>query len=221
MIRDEAGRVTKGHGVVVDITERKKAEEALRLVVNELNHRVKNTLATVQSIAFQTLRNASDLDSAWERLEARLVALASAHDLITEANWAGAELQTLVDRVLAPVARDRVTVTGSSLLAPPQVALNLSLGLHELLTNALKHGALSGAKGQVAIAWTLEEVSDRRLLRLDWTETDGPPVKTPRTKGFGSRLLQRVFGSELGGKARLDFPESGVTCAIEVPLPPG
>src|SRR6201994_1822826 len=159
-------------GASRDLSERKQAEELQRLLANELNHRVKNTLATVQSIVSQTLRGATDMASARAAVNARIVALAGAHDLLTDRSWAGADLADLVARAVEPFATGQLTFEGPSLDVPPSQALALLLALHELGTNAAKYGALSCPEGRVALRWQVEG----GRLDLDWRESGGPPV---------------------------------------------
>jgi two-component sensor histidine kinase len=221
MLRDDAGQVVKGHGVLVDITERKSAETNLRTVVNELNHRVKNTLTTVQSMVRQSLRDPADPKAAWHDLSDRIVAFAAAHDLITEHSWNGADLEALVSRAVASAPPSQVSVEGPPVRLSPKLALSLSLALHELLTNAYKHGALSAPGGRVAVTWS-DTRDGGRGLQLRWVETGGPPPPaTPARTGFGSRLLMTALPSDLSGRVVLDFPPTGAVCLIEAPLPEG
>jgi PAS domain S-box-containing protein len=204
-----------------DITERKHAEERQRLLVNELNHRVKNSLAVVQAIARQTLREGRDMVEAREALSARLVALAAAHDVLIQENLSGSDLTDVIERtVLAQLDRpERVRLEGPHVEAPAHAALSLSLALHELATNALKYGALSTAAGRVEVSWRVAEGNGARWLHLRWAECGGPQVKPPSRRGFGSRLIERALAVELGGAVRLDFDPDGVICEIDAELP--
>ena len=188
-------------------------------MTNELNHRVKNTLATVQAIASRTLRGADP--AIWRSLEERLVALAAAHDVLTRESWTGADLDDVVAAALAPCGGNQAAifrVSGPLLRLSPRATLALMMGLHELLTNALKYGALSVASGNVEIRWEVAKGAEP-LLRLIWTERGGPLVAPPTRRGFGTQLIERSVAQDLGGIARIDFgyPE-GVTCRIEAPL---
>jgi PAS domain S-box-containing protein len=205
-----------------DISERKHAEQRQRLLVNELNHRVKNSLAVVQAIARQTLRDGRDVRDAREALTARLVALAGAHDVLTQEKLSGADLEEVIERaVLAQLDRpERVALAGPHVRAPPTAALSLSLALHELATNALKYGALSTAEGRVELMWQLVEGAGRRRLRLRWSEHGGPPVRPPARKGFGSRLIEKALAADIGGTVRLAFEPAGVVCDIDMEAPP-
>ncbi|OYX71832.1 MAG: diguanylate cyclase [Caulobacter sp. 35-67-4] len=207
-------------GVMRDVTERKRAEELQRLLVNELNHRVKNTLATVQSVAGQTLRNATDLVDARESLTTRLLALARAHDILTHESWDGADLRDVVASLINSHGDAlRFRAEGPSVRLPPKVALSLSLALHELMTNATKYGALSTEPGRVVLSWNQTTEADVERLNLRWEEIDGPTVSTPSRQGFGSRLITGGLARELGGDVRLDYPAGGVVCTINASLP--
>lgn len=213
MIRDATGQVVKGHGVLVDITERKKSETAQQLLVNELNHRVKNTLAIVQSMARQSFRGRQDPAVAWQEFSDRLVSLAKAHDLLTAESWASADISVLVADATASV-RERLNASGPELRLTPKLALSLSMALHELLTNAAKYGALSNATGSVAVNW---EVSDGKVL-FTWREGGGPPVEPPDRRGFGTRLLQHALATDVNGRVTLEFAPTGLICQLEAPL---
>ncbi|MEH0198885.1 HWE histidine kinase domain-containing protein [Caulobacter sp. CCNWLY153] len=215
--------------IIADITARKAVEAEqerhqgqLRLLINELNHRVKNTLATVQSMAAQTLRNEPDPVTAFEKFELRLLGLSLAHDVLTRESWHGADLCEVAQRALAPftAAAGRVSVAGPPCFLPPGGALTMSLVFHELATNALKYGALSNLDGSVAVAWSFDQAS--RALSLTWTETGGPRVEAPPTRrGFGSRLIERSLRGELRGQVRMEWREEGLVCRLEAvaPLP--
>ena len=213
---NDAGDICLWYGTTEDIHERKLGEERQRLLINELNHRVKNTLATVQAIAFQTMKGDFSLPEARTRFETRLQALSRAHNLLTERNWEGASLHRVVADATAHLAgeRDRFVVEGEEVWVAPRSALALSLALHELGTNAAKYGALSTHEGEVRISWI---VADGRLT-LIWQEAGGPEVKVPAGRGFGSRLIERGLGNDLGGTARLAFDPQGVRCTIEASL---
>lgn len=218
-LRDADGKVIGLVGVSVEITERKRIEERLQLMVNELNHRVKNTLATVQAIASQTLRGGDPIVR--QNLERRLMALAAAHDVLTREKWEGASIDDVVTGALAPFGEGgdhRFAVSGPSLRLLPRAALALAMGLHELTTNALKYGALSTLNGQVAINWQIVEGA-KPLLRLTWIESGGPPVAVPSRRGFGVRLIERSLAQDLGGKASVIFDQpAGIVGTIEAPL---
>jgi PAS domain S-box-containing protein len=201
-------------GASRDLTELKSAAELQGLLVNELNHRVKNSLATVQSIASQTLRSATDLPSARAALEARIGSLARAHDLLTDRSWSGADLAAVVARALEPFAATRLKMLGPPVDVSPKHALALSMALHELATNAAKYGALSNATGCIEVRWEVRPGA----LRLAWTESGGPVVSPPQRRGFGTRLLQDGLMREFASRTRLDYAPTGVRCEIEVHL---
>jgi two-component sensor histidine kinase/PAS domain-containing protein len=201
-------------GASRDLTELKRAEELQGLLVNELNHRVKNTLSTIQSIAVQTLRGAVDLPSAHTALNARIVALSRTHDLLTERSWSGADLADVVARAMAPFAPGQIILDGPSVEVSPRQALALSLALHELATNAAKYGALSRPDGRIELRWAARN----EQLDLNWRETGGPPVRSPSRRGFGSRLLEEGLARDLDGQTQLEFAAEGVRCSISAAL---
>jgi PAS domain S-box-containing protein len=209
------GSIRLWYGSTEDIDERRSAEEHQRLLMNELNHRVKNTLASVQAIAFQTLKGEIPLAEARARFEARLLALSRAHNLLTEQNWGRACLDRVVRDSVEHLAGEagRFEIGGEPLWLAPRAALALALALHELGTNAAKYGALSREGGTVSVRWT----SEGGRLRLEWRESGGPAVSAPARRGFGSRLIAQLE-AELGGTARLSFEADGVRCAIDAPL---
>ena len=197
-------------GASRDLSELKRAEDTRRLLVNELDHRVKNTLAIIQSIVLQTLRGATDLDAARKAVDARIISLAAAHDLLTQRSWSGADIAEVVARAIAPFAAGRIALAGPSLDISPRQTLSLSLALHELATNAAKYGALSEPEGRVELHW---EARDGKL-HLDWRESGGPPVAPPNRRGFGSRLLEHGLFRDQNEKTRLEFAADGVRCSI-------
>jgi two-component sensor histidine kinase len=199
-------------------------EEALKqkdVLVAELNHRVKNTLATVQSIARQTLRNAPDLPAFGRSFDERLMALSSTYALLTETDWAAAGLADLLKAELAPYLQgddSRVRLAGPPIDLPPGLALSFGLAVHELTTNAAKYGALSTGSGLVAITWSVEEGDADPVIGLTWAERGGPPVSPPQRLGFGTRLITTSF-ERIGGSVRFAYPEAGIRCDIAVPVP--
>lgn len=210
------GGVRRLAGVSLDITERKRAEERQKLLVNELNHRVKNSLATVQSIAAQTLRSNASPEFFREAFETRLIALSHTHDLLTRESWEGASLREVFDVELHAMAgEDRVGFDyAGDVRLNPKAAVALGMGIHELVTNAVKYGALSTPEGRVAVTWALED----GVLRLTWTESGGPLVHPPARRGFGARLLERGLAAELSGGVELTYDESGLICQMALPL---
>jgi two-component sensor histidine kinase len=195
------------------------ARERLTLLVNELNHRVKNTLATIQSVARQSLRSAPNLLEGQKVFDSRIVALSNAHDILTREHWEGASLRKIVAESLAPHAGDgserRLRFSGPEIRLRPKAALALSMALHELATNAIKYGAFSNTQGMVEVGWNIE---DDGHFALRWSEKGGPVVSVPSKRGFGSRLIEQGLSQDLGGLVSLDFPSSGVVCSIRAPL---
>jgi PAS domain S-box-containing protein len=221
-LHDADGRLTGAINMLVDITERKQAEDRQKTLVDELNHRVKNTLATVQSLAAQTARHAESADDLYKRFEARLLALSRAHDLLTKRHWENAPLDSLVREVLLPISgdsADRVQIVGSSVDVSTRVALNLTMVLNELATNAAKYGALSAEGGSVLVSWSIAPQTNGSLLTIEWREAKGPQVTPPMRRGLGSRLMERCIERDLGGQIDLAFATEGVTCRISVTLP--
>jgi PAS domain S-box-containing protein len=201
---------------VADIAERKQAEAQRELLVAELNHRVKNTLAVVQGLAHQTFSHAEG--TARKAFEGRLQALATAHDLLTRSHWESTSLRQLVSDALQidGANRQSVSADGPPVRLNPHAALSIALALHELFTNTLKHGALSCEEGAVKLSWM--HLDGGRKLRITWRESGGPPVAPPQHKGFGSLLLQRTLARDLDGRVELCFDPDGVVCVIETPL---
>ncbi|BDU16479.1 sensor histidine kinase [Lysobacter auxotrophicus] len=213
------GNVEAIAGSTRDVTERQEHEKHMRLLVNELNHRVKNTLAIVQSLVFQTLDGAPDVDEAREKIESRLLALSDAHDILTRENWQGADMVDIVEAAAGLCQQyvgERFDIAGSTVILEPRRAVAMAMALHELCTNAIKHGALSAPTGRVAIHWSFDV--DRSAVQLTWKETGGPPVSPPTQRGFGSTLLQRGLKHDLGGDARLTFEPDGLRCDIVIPF---
>jgi len=198
-----------------------RAEAMHSLMIDELNHRVKNTLQTVQSIAAQTFRHAKDIPDAMHKFDGRVVAMGRANELLSEERWRNADMADLVDSALEPFRgkdRQRVHASGPNLSVAPQSAVMISMMLHELATNAAKYGALSNDAGEVVVDWReLGEGSSRRV-QLTWRETGGPAVATPERKGFGTTLIQRGLTAQLGGKADIEFAPDGLRCTLECPV---
>jgi two-component sensor histidine kinase len=202
-----------------DVTDSVRANERQRLLLNELNHRVKNTLATVQAILGQTLKSSSAMDFATD-LQARIQGLAKTHEVLTHAEWMGADLAQLLRAELAPYGETHFSLEGPDLTLAPKSALALGLVFHELATNAAKYGALSQGEGKVGVSWTIDTHDQRPFLMLNWIESDGPKVKPPASQGFGSRLIERSLKGELGGDAELSYQEEGFRCSLKAPLEP-
>ena len=205
-----------------EIAARKKVEEEQKFLLDELNHRVKNTLATVQSIAAQTLRSSPDATAFRKAFEARLIALSAAHDLLSRENWRGVMLHDLVERELAPYGSEdpeRVRARGERVWLPARISVPLGMAIHELATNAARHGALSTSQGQVDVQWSSRATPTGVVLSLTWRESGGPPVAPPKRKGFGTRMIERGLKYDLRGDAELDFDSQGFRCTITIPLP--
>ena len=213
---DETGAFQGHIGSVIDITELKASEETQRLLIGELNHRVKNTLATVQAIAKQTLRHAAGPEQFVTSFGGRVQALSRVHTMLTESTWTGADLAALIrDQVMLGAADDhRLTASGPSLTLEPQMTLHLALVLHELSTNSRKHGALSVPTGSVVARWSVED----RRLSLRWQESGGPPVSVPKRRGFGTILIEQSVKSHQG-EAHMSVESTGVAWTISLPLP--
>ena len=212
-VRDENGRL-RGYGKVTrDVTDRRYNDERQKLLLNELNHRVKNTLAIVQSIARQTLKEGPDAKA----LEARLMALSRAHDLLTAKSWENGYLRTAVMTELEPFRRPggpEITVEGPDLRLGVNATVAMAIAAHELATNAAKYGALSQDGGRAELSWAVHD----GVVTLDWRETGGPPVTVPVRRGFGSRMLERGLARQVNGRAELEFAPEGVRYRLEAPL---
>jgi two-component sensor histidine kinase len=198
-----------------------RAAEHQKLLIDELNHRVKNTLATVQSIATQTLRTADSTQDAKDALERRLLALSRAHDVLTRESWEGADLMDVVERALEPYqvhGESRLHVTGPHVRLTPRMSLALAMALHELATNAVKYGALSNKSGVVEVSWKVQYGAAPPRLVLRWKEAGGPPVAAPRRRGFGSRLIERSLAQDLDGQVEIAFAPTGVVCTVNAPV---
>ncbi len=204
------------HAAEQSAAQMRQVVKLQRLMVNELNHRVKNTLASVQSIASQTLRTSGSMPDARQTLNARLAAMAGAHDILTRESWEGANLIDIVETAIGPYAGSgRIDISGPMVRLSPKAALAFSLTFHELCTNAAKYGALSAADGKVEVHWTLRG----RTLHLDWVEKGGPPAREPARKGFGTRMILGL-GRELSGMANMAFTEAGLQCMIRASIEP-
>lgn len=214
------GEIVEWFGMAADVTERRRKDDHLRLVVNELNHRVKNNLAMVQSIAMQTFRRAEDIDQAATQFSARLVTLARANDLLTGERWTGVDLRGVLLEAVGSHSDDpeRLVLDGLDVEISAKSALALTLAAHELATNAVKYGAWSNAAGVVTLRWTAEPHAKGLNLLLEWIERGGPPVSPPTRRGFGSRLIERGLSAELNGDVRLTFEPEGLVCRIQADI---
>ncbi len=204
-----------------DVSEQRQGEARQAVLLMEMEHRLKNTLAIVQAIATHTLRNAPSLPAAAEALGARMLALAQAHDVLMQGAWASASLRGLIDgavRLHGDETPERFQITGPEIMVGPRAALTLALMLHELGTNAAKYGALSNPGGHVRIGWRIAGEAGGEWLWFRWAEHGGPPVTPPARSGFGSRLIERSLVHSFGGSARLRYPRGGVVMALVAPL---
>lgn len=221
------GSVLGVAAVMRDISERKRTERELqrtrdrqRLLINELSHRVKNSLAIVQAIAQQSFKGSNSSPEARAAFEGRLAALASANDLLTRESWDTASMKQVIQDAVAPYRgqQERFEIEGPDLRLQPRTAVALALALHELATNAVKYGALSSNEGCVEIKWSVDDTGEARQLRLVWQEKGGPQVEAPQHRGFGSKLIERSLAAEFGGEATIDFLSEGVKCTVLAPL---
>ncbi|CDM62948.1 MULTISPECIES: PAS domain S-box protein [Rhizobium] len=213
-IFDAYGRIVGASKIAHDISARKEAERLQTVLVGELNHRVKNVLATVMAIARQTLGREEANRAGVDAFEARLASMSKAHDLLTHGNWEQAELEAVVKQSLSPYQKDSFSISGPSIHLAPRAVLSISLALHELATNAAKYGALSVPEGRVSIEWALEGDKPAKL-RLRWQETGGPSVTQPARKGFGSRLIESLLAAELKGNVKITYDQAGVICEVD------
>lgn len=220
VIRDKAGAAQRVIGVVLDITDIKEAEQRQRLLFDELNHRVKNTLAIVQALALQTLQTKPQPDEFADAFSDRLGSLARAHSLLTEDSWRGASLQDIVTTALSAFVDEgrSIDIGGDAVMVPAGATVTLSLMLHELATNAAKYGALSVAAGRLAVRWTASPTAAGILVDLHWQEDGGPPVSPPTHRSFGTRLLTSS-ARQLGAELDLDYAASGLRCRLRFPVP--
>ncbi|WP_269218855.1 sensor histidine kinase [Brevundimonas vesicularis] len=216
-IRDDAGAVVgifvQGH----DITENVLAAQRQKLMIDELNHRVKNTLATVQSIAIQTARSNTDPASFAETFQSRIMALSHTHNLLTQSHWEGADLRAILEHETEAYGPTRISLNGPPISLEPAVVLSLGMIFHELATNAAKYGALHTPDGRILIDWGLADQRHRKL-KLSWREIGGPTVAVPARKGFGSRLIERNIRHDLAGEIDLVYAPEGLIAELTVPL---
>ena len=223
-VRDAKGVIVQHFVSFVDLTKQNQDQAHCKMLIDELNHRVKNTLSTVQSIVVQALRTPASPEIIRESIESRLLALSRSHDLLTSDHWEGAGLHDLVENALEPFGvaggrAERFAIAGENVLLPPKATLTLAIAFHELATNAVKYGAFSNEAGSILIDWSVEPAPGGKRLILCWREKDGPPVLPPSGKGFGSWVLERGLAHELEGSVTLDYRPDGVVCTIDIPLP--
>lgn len=216
---DADGRCLEAQSSGIDISDRKRAEEHRKLLLDELNHRVKNTLAVVQGIAQQTFKGTTSIADARRAFEGRLATLASAHGLLTRTNWERAPIRVLAEEAVAGFGADpaRVDLDGPPLTLSPKKAISVAMALHELGTNAVKYGALSNDLGRVIVRWRIVP-EDQPTIEVVWREEGGPPVTPPTRRGFGSMIIEKALAYEIRGEVSVDYKEDGVVCTIRAPL---
>jgi two-component sensor histidine kinase len=209
----------------IDAEQRETADRLQKLILEELHHRIKNTLATVSAIAAQSLRNATSIEHAQHAIESRLLALGRAHDLLLQARWTSASLEHIVRGATEPYDSEserKFSIEGPDLKITAGAVIALAMTLNELCTNTTKFGALSAPTGRIAIVWTIDENSKR--LHLTWSETGGPEVHAPTRQSFGTRLIE-TLGKQLKGTVEMSYHPTGFVYALDVPLnslkPPG
>ncbi len=217
---DTSGIIVQGY----DVTDEAAFEERQAMLINELQHRVKNTIAVVQVLAKQSFRDLADGESAMAIYSSRLMALSAAHGVLTQGSWGPAPIREIVEATIGAACGDlaeRVEVRGPDYMLDPESALGLTMIVHELTTNALKYGALSNDSGGVELRWTIADCDTEDHVHVIWREHGGPKVEPPRNKGFGTRLIERGLGSRGSTGVRFDFAEEGLVCAFEIGLAKG
>ena len=207
------GVFVQGH----DVTDTVLAAERQKLMIDELNHRVKNTLATVQSIAMQTARSHEDPRSFAETFQSRILSLSHTHDLLTRSHWEGADLREVLEHETTAHGLHRLTLNGPNVALDPAMAVSLGMIFHELATNAAKYGALSSGDGRVLVDWSVANQTHPQL-GIVWRETGGPSVTVPERRGFGSRLIERNVRHDLAGTVQMHYRDDGFTAEITIPL---
>lgn len=223
-VHDESGDVVQYFASFVDLSKHKEEQAQSKMLIDELNHRVKNTLSAVQSIVRHALQTGTDARAIRESIESRLFALSRSHDLLTRENWESAGLLDLVHDAVEPFGNaegraERFVIKGKNIRFPPKAALALGIAFNELGTNAVKYGAFANGMGSILVSWTIERTARGSRLLLNWQEKDGPPVTPPLRKGFGSRVLERGLAHELEGAVHLDYRPGGLVCTMDIPAP--
>ncbi|TCV96454.1 PAS domain S-box-containing protein [Luteibacter rhizovicinus] len=210
-------------GSCVDVTGHREAQRAQRILINELNHRVKNTLAIVQAMANQTFHGERTTAESLAIFDARVRSLASAHDLLVSKAWNDVPLRRIIESAVAPhdPGNDRIFADGPNLMLRPETAVSVAMAVHELFTNAAKYGALSNSAGTVTMLWTIDDTQNPPRLTVNWKEHGGPVVVTPAQRGFGTRFIERVLAGQVGGTAVVTFASDGLECTFEAPIRTG
>jgi PAS domain S-box-containing protein len=219
-VRDASGKPVRYSGVDIDITERKRAEEHVRLLMDELNHRANNLLTVVQALARQTA-DSVEAKAFSKRLTERVTGLAASNRLLVSGKWQGVELAILIRSQLLPFVaglEERVALDGAPLRLNPAAAQAIGMALHELATNAVKHGALASGGGSIRVGWAIEDCDGAACFRLTWIERGGPPVSQPQRTGFGRTVIERMIAQTLGGTATLDFALAGLSWRFSCPV---
>jgi two-component sensor histidine kinase len=207
--------------VAAHLEERRRTHERQALLIRELHHRVKNTLAIVQGLLGATVRSSRSIDEFYRSFSDRIVAIAKTHNLLNEEYWQTAPLEQMLRSELSPYedgSTERIVLSGPLIELPADLAVPLGMAVHELTTNAAKHGALSAPGGKVEVIWRLTDLNAERRLDIDWIERNGPPVAPPRRKGFGSTLLQRILTHQCRGTLTFDYDPAGLRCQVGIPL---
>ncbi|GJE64263.1 Blue-light-activated histidine kinase 1 [Methylorubrum aminovorans] len=218
---DGDGRIAHWVSTQRDVTERRAYEDRQALLVRELHHRVKNTLATVQAVLNATVRSSLTIPEFTRALSGRIASLARTHALITEDIAQAASFDGLLRAELSPYdERGRLSLEGPRVTLPSEAAVPVGMALHELTTNALRHGSLADPNGRLQVTWWVEEGSAGRALRWDWAEHDGPPAPYPTREGFGHRLLNKVLAAQTGAEVDVNFASDGLRVSVRMPLPP-
>jgi PAS domain S-box-containing protein len=223
-VEDEKGDVVQYFASFVDLSKHKDEQALSKMLIDELNHRVKNTLSAVQSIVRQALQSGSEPNAIRASIESRLFALSRSHDLLTRENWESAGLLDVVNDAVEPFVTpegraERFSITGKNVRFPPKEALALGIAFNELGTNAVKYGAFANEMGSILVSWTIEPRPEGNRLLLRWQEKDGPIVTPPSRRGFGSRVLERGLAHELAGTVQVDYRSDGVVCTMNIPAP--
>ncbi|POR42190.1 HWE histidine kinase domain-containing protein [Methylobacterium sp. V23] len=219
-VREADGRITHWVSAQRDVTGRRAAEDRQALMVRELHHRVKNTLATVQAVLNATVRSSLTIPEFTRALSGRIASLARTHALITESTAQATSFESLLRAELDPYdERGRLALSGPRVPLPSELAVPVGMALHELTTNALRHGSLADPNGRLEVTWRVEEGPSGRGLRWDWNEHDGAPAAYPTREGFGHRLLNKVFAVQTGAEVAVEFASDGLRVSIRLPLP--
>ena len=219
-VRDAEGRIIRWYGSCTDINRIKAGEEQRQLMLGEMNHRVKNSMAMVHAIVSQTLRQAESLEDARRSIQSRIGMMAQAHDRLIKSTWTNASITEVIQAALTPhrMEEGRFVLDGPDLPVGSKQALALTMALHELATNAAKYGALSNDRGHVRVQWRQLNNGSHQEFRLNWTEAEGPPVTTPTRRGFGSRMIEQALASYFNGSAELAYEPSGLIFELKAPL---